>query len=276
MNKINLNLKNEIADTLLITLYAKYVETLKKDPLIHDQVACELVDKIDYDFSKFKNKKSSSVGVAIRASHFDQMVSKFIQKHQNNIPVIVFIGCGLDARIHRIGSIVEHAEFYQLDIDEVIQARQQLIPPKHNEHLISSSMLETAWLDELTKQHPSSKFMFVIEGVLMYFTELQNKQLLGNIADRFLGAEIHFDILNRWMSTKSALHDTVRKTKAVFKSGIDNNYEIEQWHPHLKFVQVYRFNDFKGWRRMGLILTTLMSIVPQFKTSSRILIYEVR
>lgn len=31
------------------------------------------MEKIDYDFSKYKNKKASSVGVALRASHFDNV-----------------------------------------------------------------------------------------------------------------------------------------------------------------------------------------------------------
>ena len=44
MKKISLNLQDEIADTLLITLYAKSVETQKKNPLINDQTACELVE----------------------------------------------------------------------------------------------------------------------------------------------------------------------------------------------------------------------------------------
>lgn len=273
MSKIDLQLQDNIADTLLITLYAKSVETKKKSPLIQDFTACQLVEKIAYDFHKFKNKTASSVGVAIRASHFDRMVTQFIQQHQH--PVIVFVGCGLDTRIQRIGKIAEQAQFYQLDIVEVIQARQQLIPTQQNEHLIASSMLETAWMDQLKQQHPNADFMLVIEGVLMYFDEAQNKQLFHDLAERFTGAEIHFDILNRWMSTKSALHDTVSKTKATFKSGIDDNHEIEQWHPRLKLNHVYRFNDFKGWRRMGLVLSTLMSIIPQFKTSSRILVYKV-
>lgn len=69
MKKISLNLQDDIADTLLITLYAKSVETQKKNPLINDQTACELVEKIDYDFSKYKNKKATSVGVALRSTH---------------------------------------------------------------------------------------------------------------------------------------------------------------------------------------------------------------
>ena len=277
MEKISLNLQDDIADTLLITLYAKSVETQKKNPLINDRTACELVEKIDYDFSKYKNKKATSVGVALRSTHFDQKVKDFIQLHHylNHQPIIVFVGCGLDTRIQRIGQYAKQAEFYQLDIAEVIEQRQQLIPAQENEHFIASSMLSTTWMDQLKDSHPNGKFMFVIEGVLMYFNQAQNQQVLTALAERFSGAEIHFDMLNAWMSTKSDLHDTVSKTKATFKFGLDNEKDIETWHPKLKYVQTYLFNQFKGWHRMGLMLTTLMSIVPKLKTSSRIVIFKI-
>lgn len=277
MEKISLKLQDDIADTLLITLYAKSVETQKKNPLINDRTACELVKKIDYDFSKYKNKKATSVGVALRSTHFDQKVKEFIQLHHylNHQPIIVFVGCGLDTRIQRIGQYAKQAEFYQLDIAEVIEQRQQLIPAQENEHFIASSMLSTTWMDQLKDSHPNGKFMFVIEGVLMYFNQAQNQQVLTALAERFSGAELHFDMLNAWMSTKSDLHDTVSKTKATFKFGLDNEKDIETWHPKLKYVRTYLFNQFKGWHRMGLMLTTLMSIVPKLKTSSRIVIFKI-
>ena len=277
MEKISLKLQDDIADTLLITLYAKSVETQKKNPLINDRTACELVEKIDYDFSKYKNKKATSVGVALRSTHFDQKVKEFIQLHHylNHQPIIVFVGCGLDTRIQRIGQYAKQAEFYQLDIAEVIEQRQQLIPAQENEHFIASSMLSTTWMDQLKDSHPNGKFMFVIEGVLMYFNQAQNQQVLTALAERFSGAELHFDMLNAWMSTKSDLHDTVSKTKATFKFGLDNEKDIETWHPKLKYVRTYLFNQFKGWHRMGLMLTTLMSIVPKLKTSSRIVIFKI-
>ena len=109
MSKTKLNIKDSIAETLLITLYAKACESKKKNPLINDELACQLVEKIDYDFSKYKNKKVSSVSVAIRASHFDNMIKRFILR--KNKPVVVLIGCGLDARIQRLGKIADKTVF---------------------------------------------------------------------------------------------------------------------------------------------------------------------
>lgn len=273
MKKIPLNIKDSIADTLFITLYAKSVETQRQDPLITDLKACELVERVDYDFSKYKNKRTSSVGVAIRAAHFDRMVTQFIEDHQN--PIVVLVGCGLDSRVQRIGKIADQAVFYELDIEEVINLRAELIPPFPNENYLPCSMLETSWMDGIKSRHPEGNFIFVIEGVLMYFNETDNQFVFTELAKRFKGAEIHFDMLNKWMSKKSSMHDTVSKTKATFKFGADDEKELEKWNPDLKHVRTYVFNEFKGYKRMGFVMSTLMSTIPVFKTAARLFTYKI-
>lgn len=272
-NKIKLDILDNVAETLFITLYAKSVETKRKNPLIRDEKACELIEKIDYDFSKYKNSPASIAGVAIRSNHFDNMVRKFIKGHLN--PIVVLVGCGLDTRVQRLGNIANKALFYELDIEEVINARSILLPPKENECYMVASLLDTEWMDNLKKKHPNGNFIFVIEGVLMYFNKADNKHFFTEIAKRFNSAEIHFDMLNKWFSTKSSKHETVRKTNAEFKFGIDDEKEIEQWHPNLRFKESYLFTEFKGWRKMGFFVSTLMILIPLFKKGSQLLIYQV-
>ncbi|GAA4800134.1 class I SAM-dependent methyltransferase [Olivibacter ginsenosidimutans] len=273
MEKIHVHIEDDIADTLFITLYAKSEASKQKSPLITDDIACDLVDRIDYDFSKYKNKSASIIGVAIRSAHFDQMIKTFIAAHER--PVIVLPGCGLDSRVHRLGKVAEKATFYELDLLEVTNLRKRLMPPLAHEEYMAASILTTDWMDNILVKHPHGDFMFVIEGVLMYFSEKENRLVFSELAKRFKGAEIHFDMLNKWMSTKSSIHDTVRKTKATFKFGIDDDREIEKWHPNLRFIRSYLFNDFRGGRRMGLVLWLLMHVIPVFKKSSRLLMYKI-
>jgi methyltransferase (TIGR00027 family) len=273
MDKIKPDIIDNIAETLFIPLYTKSVETKKKDPLIVDEIACELVDKIDYDFDKYKNKPLSSVGTAIRSSHFDNMAKRFIETHPN--PVVVLVGCGLDTRAQRLGKAAKKAVFYEVDIEEVINFRKKLLPPVENEHYVAASMLTTKWMDDLKTQHPDSDFIFIIEGVLMYFNEKDNKFVFVELAKRFRGAEIHFDMLNKIASRNSSRHDTVSKINAVFKFGINDDKEIEKWHPGLLHQKTYLFNEFRGWRRVGFIMSILVSIVPFFKTSLRMMAYKI-
>ena len=52
MNKIKPEIKDDIAETLFIPLLSRAHESHRKDAILKDPMACELVEKIDYDFAK--------------------------------------------------------------------------------------------------------------------------------------------------------------------------------------------------------------------------------
>jgi len=49
------NLKG-VPETLLIPLWARAVESENSDPIVKDNKAVEMMERIDYDFSKFEKK----------------------------------------------------------------------------------------------------------------------------------------------------------------------------------------------------------------------------
>lgn len=178
-----LKINNTVSETLLIPLYMKYLAAQQPDPILYDETAMRLVPQLDYDFTKFDQAKGSIIGTAIRARYFDQCTADFICRHPNG--VVVILGCGLDGRCQRIGDVAQHSPFYQLDLPEVIALREHLLPPRSNETLLAASAFDTAWMDELRCQYPQSPFLFVIEGVLMYFPEATVRQLMVDLAQRF-------------------------------------------------------------------------------------------
>lgn len=54
-------------------------------------------------------------------------------------------------------------------------------------------------MDDLKEKHPESSFIFIIEGVLMFFYEDQVRSVLHNLAERFSGGEIWFDVCGSMM-----------------------------------------------------------------------------
>ena len=128
--------KNIVAETLLIPLYMRAKESRRKDAILKDKMAEQLIACIEYDYSKFDGAKLSEVGCVVRGRYFDDAVRRF------------------------------------------------------NDTYISSSLLETKWLECLKTQHPDCDFIFIIEGVLMYFYEEQVKAVLHNIASHFSGGEV--------------------------------------------------------------------------------------
>ena len=72
--------------------------------------------------------------------------------------------------------------------------RRELIPEQPGNVYIAASLLETDWMDALRRRHPDGEFIFIVEGVLMYFYEKQVKSFLHHVASRFGGGELWFDV----------------------------------------------------------------------------------
>lgn len=270
----NTFIKDKVGETLLITLNAKCKQTREKDSFFSDPRACELMDSIDYDFAKFDKDKKSTVGVALRAGYFDRQVIEFVSRVAD--PVVVLVGCGLDTRYDRIGVSAHRAVVYQMDIPEVMDIREELLPPRDGERYIQSSILYTDWLDQIKAAHPDGDFLFIIEGVLMYFSEEEVRTVFDHIAERFERAELGFDIINKWMQRNSHRHGTVKLTGAKFKFGTNDDRFLQKWDSRYRHTDTQLFKDFKEWGQVGWLSKLVMSTVPIFKTSGRMVKYWLR
>lgn len=268
--KLNLN---AVEETLLITLYMRAKESRRKDAIIRDELACELVDKIDYDFAKFDKASMSALGCVIRGRHFDRKVQDFICRMPE--PVVVNIGCGLDTRYQRIKE-KKNAVFYELDLPEVMSLRKRLLPPPDkNDIPLAASLLESGWMDELREKHPDARFIFIIEGVVMYFYEEQVRTLLQRLASRFPGGEIHFDVCGTMFQKKSVKNDSVKHTNAHFRCGINDGRIIEQWVPQLKMSDSLSYMDIekRRWGVKGVLSRLMPGLARKF---SSILGYKIK
>ena len=167
--------------------------------------------------------------------------------------------------------------FYQLDLEDVIQWRRAILPPQSNETLIAASAFDTEWMDELHARHPDAQFLFVIEGVLMYFSNEMVRTLFQNLAARFHGSEIAFDMCNSWTVKNSARHDAMKHVSARFESFCDNVREPEQWADNLHFISNrYIVGDFPAeWKRIGFVSSLIMRLVRVIRESSRMLHYRI-
>lgn len=229
-------IKNSISDTLFINIKMKALEHFAKNSILQDEFSFKLYKDLDYDFSKFPSKGLSRIGVCVRAKYFDEKVKKFIKNNENC--VVVFVGTGLDTRYFRINAQELKAKFYELDLPDVIELRKDVFKGQktQNIELISASMFDTSWMDNLQKNHLNSQFLFVVEGVIMYFEKELIKEFFVNLASRFSG-EIICDLLNVWASKNSNKHDVIKDMEAKFKFGIDELNSMEKWHKNIKLLE---------------------------------------
>ena len=232
--------ENIVAETLLIPLYMRAKESRREAPILDDKAAERLADSLEYDYSRFDGAKLSEVGCVVRGWYFDRAVMRFIDTHP--CPVVVNVGCGLDTRFQRIGN--GKAVFYDMDLPEVISLRRELIPEQPGNIYIADSLLETGWMDSLRQKHPDAQFIFIAEGVLMYFYEKQVKAFLHNIASRFRGGELWFDVCGTIMSRHGVKPDSLRNHEAQIRSGLSDGHLVEQWEPALRLIEQANYMKF--------------------------------
>jgi len=268
-NKITVPITDAVADTLFITLYMRHLETQRKGGIINDPQASRLVESIDYDFDKYTVFKKTQIGTSIRIRHFDREISRFVRENDN--PVIVSLGAGLDTRFDRI--YAGKGVFYELDLPEVISFRQQLLPQHESNPHMAISMFDTQWISEISNRHPNAQFAILAEGVFMYFEEAQIKPLIKAIAEGFDKGELHFDACSSLGVKNTHRHETVKLTKAKFLWAFDQDDILSTWNSKLHYVDTSYFMNQERlrWGLTGFFF----SMIPCVRSMFRMVHYKI-
>jgi O-methyltransferase involved in polyketide biosynthesis len=235
-----------VPETLLITLYLRAMESQRPDALIRDKKAEELFQKIGdeglYDFNRMKSlhlSEENKLVIILRNREFDRCARDFLARRPD--AVVVHIGCGLDTRFERVDD--SRAEWYELDLPHVIDLSRKLMGDETGRrHLLGCSVLEDEWLDKVSV-HRRRPFLFLAEGVFMYFKEAQVKRLVLTLRDRFPGAELIFDAYSPIHVWRHNLQYLISKIKFPTHWGIWHGQEIEVWGKDIRLLSEWGFFD---------------------------------
>ena len=233
------------AETMLITLYLRAMESQRPDALIKDEKAVALVTQMTYDFARARQVPMSEVNkvtIILRNREFDRYARDFLARYPE--AVVVHIGCGLDSRFERVDN--GQVEWYDLDLPEVIELRRKFIGGEGERfHLLGCSVLEEVWLDTVSV-HRQRPFLFLAKGVSMYFEEAQVKSLVLTLRDHFPGAELVFDAFSPFHVWRSNLQITIAKLSARFPRlhwGLWRGQEIEGWGDGIRLLDEWGYLD---------------------------------
>jgi O-methyltransferase involved in polyketide biosynthesis len=187
MNKINpkqLIENKPIAESLFAPLYFKASETHRDNPIVVDTKAVEILKMFDCDFSYFEKNKSGQFLIPVRTKILDEQVEKFLS--ETTKPVIINLGAGLDTRFSRI-QVKKCICWYDIDLSEVIELRSHFFKNTDKNKLIGRSVLDYSWIQEINMD-TSFSYPFVVEGLLMYFSENEVMNLFFEIKKNFPSA----------------------------------------------------------------------------------------
>jgi O-methyltransferase involved in polyketide biosynthesis len=242
MSETNTQDLSGVAETLLMTLYIRAMESQRPDALIKDEKAVALVTQMSYDFDRVRQIKmdeDDKVGVILRNREFDRYARDFLARHPE--AVVVHIGCGLDSRFERVDK--GKVEWYDLDLPEVIELRRKSIGDEEGcYHLLGCSAFDSAWLDTVSV-HRQRPFLFLAEGVFMYFEVAQVKSLVLMLRDRFPGAELVFDAFSPFLVRANNLRLSITKFGARYHWGLRRGQELESWGDGIHLLDEWGYLD---------------------------------
>ncbi|HSB67340.1 MAG TPA: class I SAM-dependent methyltransferase, partial [Anaerolineales bacterium] len=248
-------------------LYLRATEARKPDPILKDSHAVQLVDEIDYDFSRFKLNPLDQVAAILRVRQFDRLTQDFIAR--NPYPVVVHIGCGFDTRFERVDN--GQVEWYDMDLPEVISLRQQLIPSSERNHILGCSVFDLSWLEAVPFQ-TGNRYLFLAEGVFPYFTQEQVKQLFLVLADKYPDSELVCDGMSSFMLRLHNLELVASKVGARLQWGLKNGHEPEAWGINIHLISEWFYFD-EPEPRLGAF--KLMRYLPLFNKGVGIYHYQL-
>jgi O-methyltransferase involved in polyketide biosynthesis len=230
---------NGVSETLLITLYTRARESQRPNGLIRDEKAVEIIKKIDSDLSRLKLQGHDEVALILRMQHFDRKAHDFLDRNPD--AVIVHFGCGLDTRFERVDD--GRVEWFDLDLPEVIELRKRYIGGESGRyHLFSGSAFEEAWL-EAVSPHANRTFLFMAEGVLPYFEEVQVKALFLKIRKNFPGAELVCDAHTPFVIWTDNLQLALSGVKARLRWGLKHGRDVEKWGEGISMLEEWFYFD---------------------------------
>lgn len=147
---------------------------------------------------------------------------------------MLHLGCGLDSRAFRL-NLPADVRWFDVDMPEVIAMRRRVIEERTGYRMIASSVTGAAWFDDIPTDRPT---LVVAEGLVMYLTEDEIRELLQRITDRFPSGQIVFD----------AMPPSIVRVQKLFKSSIRSAAQVQGWNRRLRCIE-----ETTPWRLYPLV-----------------------
>lgn len=249
--------RNTVQETLVIPMYGRMKSSQLYPFLFKDDGAARLMSRIDYDFSSLESNSRNAMQrfgfleVAVRQYNLAWEVRDYLKTHPN--AAVVNLGCGLDDTGRHCDNGT--CRIYNIDYPDVIEVRNNLIPPGAREVNIACDLNDTSWFQAIDA---SGGAVFFASGVFYYFLRSQVQKLVSAMAAAFPGGRLVFDAANR-TAVKLMLKTWVKYAKikdvGAYFSVEDAQTELSPWTKESKVSSrnfMLGYNDLKDPSVSGL------------------------
>lgn len=212
----------KVQETMLIPLYGRAQQTKAGRGRFDDQKAVEMVDAIDYDFTRFDNDLSLS-GAVLRTSIIDVWVREFLDHNPEG--TVVEIGAGLNTRFERVDNGRLH--WIDLDLPDVMELRRRFFTDSDRRQMLATSVLDPTWIERVRRL--PGPYFFAAEASIIYLPETDVKKTVGMIAEHFPASLLAVDTATRLIIDSQDTHPSLKKVSARMRWACDDPAGLSNW-----------------------------------------------
>ena len=249
-----------VEDTLYIPLYARIYASKRFPDYFYDEKALLFEHNISLRTIAQNTFEYVNMASVCRQQIIDKKIISFLE--HNHACNVIFLGAGLETAYFRIRN--NSSNFYEVDLEYVIEEREKLLGHGKNEILIGCDMFSMEWVKYLdTSKHT----LIVLAGVFQYFTKDRIIHFIRQIQSSIPKCEMVFDATDSIGLKRANIF--VRRTgnvNAEMHFAIDNPNEFAK-ETKTKLVSVSGFftDALKQCRGLKLISKIMMFFSDRLK-----------
>lgn len=225
-----------IQETLLIPLYGRATMTRAGSALITDPLAIEMVERIDYDFSRFDGSMSL-LGSVFRTRVYDRWIEQWLRA--NPTGTVVEVGVGLNTRDARVDNGA--ARWIEIDLPDAMALRREFFADTDRRTMLAASITDDSWIEPV--RATGGPWFFSAEAVLIYFDPDAVLDVFGTIGREFPGSPVAFDTWTTWMRDHQDEHDTIGAMDADFHWFCDDVAALDVFGATVDVQESFSFID---------------------------------
>ncbi len=204
---------NSVNKTLYIPLYGKaYVS--RKGIILRDKKAEEIWNDVSFPLKGKSKSKWLAYYMGIRSAVFDDWLRKQMTDRED--AVVIHIGCGLDSRMLRVGTMGH--KWYDVDFVQVIEERSRYYTESDDYKMIGADVRDNGWLKDIAE---TGSAIVVMEGVSMYMDIAELKSLTERLSAHFEKTALLMDCYTVLAAKMSKYKNPVKEVGVTKVYGLD-------------------------------------------------------
>lgn len=237
---------NSVNKTLYIPLYGKALVS-KKGVILADKKAEEIWDNEQFPLKGKSKSKWLAYYMGMRAAVFDFWTKEKMQQFPN--AVVLHLGCGMDSRILRVGD--SQVQWFDVDFPSVIEERKRYYNQTDTYRMLAADIKDEAFVRQLLS---AERVIVVMEGVSMYVTNEELRQILSNVCAHFSRVSLLVDCYTPFAAKMSKWRNPINDVGVSTVYGVAKAQVLEENTP-LHFVgereitPQYLIDELKGFEK---------------------------